>query len=738
MTINMVFKLVNLMIIASVFPFSASAQTSETWDGGGGDNFWGTGNNWADNSAPTGNNFLNFAGTTRLDTTNNLSIAGYRIFFNSGAGAFSLSGNAMSFFDFGGNDPQIQNDSSNTQTINLNITGDNTTDVDTFQLGAVSGDMVFNGTFNMNVNNIRVFSTAGRKITFNNVISSGGSGNRHFVIDGNTIVEFNAANIYAGETQINAGELWIGANGDTPNNNTFVGSVGATTTTAKFFLSDMDGGKTFSRTININPGDGGVGRRTVGGINTSGENTFSGAINRSTGLDNRAVTLFAANGGTVTFAGGINGDDSVLIDADGTGVVKFSTVAKTYTADTFVLDGELLIEGNYIPQAAFVGETSGSDDAALMIGTAGVTEDANVTVRSGNSGVMTVGGRNTSGTATYSGAVTLNEAAVFWAATGGTVDFTGAVTGNNALSLNGSGTVKFSGSSGNDFSSVAVNAGTVELNKSSGTAAIDANVTVASAGTMRNLNTHQISDTANVTVSGVWNLNSFSETINQLALNSGGQVQLGGSSAQLIVNDASGVYAGTFTGDSTVSIVKKGAGTVSITGANTGYAGRWFLVQGTTGMNHNNAAGTGTIFLGETTGTDTATLDSSVAGTSLANAIVVRSGSTGQKTIDNATGSGAITYSGAVTLDASLVATAGGTEVTTFSGIVSNSASSPIGSGKFIKRGDGTVVLGGVNTYTRDTEIDLGTLSVSGEQRDLSGSWRHRRQCHVGAVGSRC
>ncbi|MEI6084907.1 MAG: autotransporter-associated beta strand repeat-containing protein [Verrucomicrobiota bacterium] len=548
-----------------------------------------------------------------------------------------------------------------------------------------------------------MFSDTSKNITFGGVVSGGGK----LILDGYTIVKLNAANTFSGNTEINKGEVWVGPSGDLTSSAIFVGNGSQTANIAKFFMSDTDGGSTFTRTINVNPGNGNVDNRTVGGINTSGENIFSSTISRASSV---GLTLYSG-GGTVAFSGDITGSGSVLINADNAnGTVRYTTTAKTYAADTFVLDGELLIEGNYIPQAVSVGETSGSDDAALMIGTGGVTENANVTVRTGGSGVLTVGGRNTSGAATYSGSVTLEKATVFSAAgTGGTVDYTGAIGGNQAASISGPGTNRFSGTSANDFSSVAVNSGFLDLNKTAGTAAIDADVTVASAATLRNLAANQIADTATVTVSGTWNLNGNSETISNLVLNSGGLVKLG-SAAQLILNKGEGTYAGTFSGESGSSIVKKGPTTISVTGDNSNFTGTWFAVGGVVGLNHNNAVGTGnTVNLGETGGSDAATLDSSVSDTIISNNIIVRSGSSGTKKIDNATSTGSrtVTFAGSLTLNDNLTVDASTSETTALSGVIS-------GAGKLIKQGGGVLTLDKTNTYSGNTEIDDGTLKLAG------------------------
>ncbi|CAN5466886.1 hypothetical protein BH09PLA1_BH09PLA1_16900 [soil metagenome] len=95
------------------------AQNNDTWDGGGGDDNWGTGNNWVDNTAPSLNSQVNFAGSIRTTPFFNYGSfdAMYRIFFNSGASSFTLNGNSIKLADFGGNVPKVENSGSNKQPL---------------------------------------------------------------------------------------------------------------------------------------------------------------------------------------------------------------------------------------------------------------------------------------------------------------------------------------------------------------------------------------------------------------------------------------------------------------------------------------------------------------------------------------------------------------------------------------------------------------------------------------------
>lgn len=231
--------------------------------------------------------------------------------------------------------------------------------------------------------------------------------------------------------------------------------------------------------------------------------------------------------------------------------------------------------------------------------------------------------------------------------------------------------------------------------------------TTINSGEIRLGAANRISDSSALAVNsgGTMNLNNFNETVASLSLASGGTLSLG--TGQLIVNGGSGTWAGSITSGASGSLVKKGSGTVSVTGNNTGLAGAWYVVGGIVGFNHNNAAGSGTVYLGETGGSDAATIDISSTGVNVGNDIVVRSGSSGSKTIDQAVGSGTATFSGNITLNDTLRVTSSSGETLVLSGNIS-------GSNKLVKDQAGTVTLSGSNSYSGNTEIDRGTLSVSG------------------------
>jgi hypothetical protein len=102
--------------IAAMLASPSAMAADLTWSGGGIDANWLTAANWG-GVAPVANDSLFFAGSTQLgpvnDSTSGTQFNG--INFNSGAGAFTLSGNSI---NLGGN---ISNNSAANQTVMLDL-----------------------------------------------------------------------------------------------------------------------------------------------------------------------------------------------------------------------------------------------------------------------------------------------------------------------------------------------------------------------------------------------------------------------------------------------------------------------------------------------------------------------------------------------------------------------------------------------------------------------------------------
>lgn len=235
-----------------------------------------------------------------------------------------------------------------------------------------------------------------------------------------------------------------------------------------------------------------------------------------------------------------------------------------------------------------LGNTNGNSNATLNIDVAGVTVANAVTVQSGSSGVKTIGTTITSGGATNSGAVTLQDNVTLSVASGGSDLFSGNFSGTGGITFTG-GIITMSGL-GSYSGTSTLTGGTLNLNSS----ALGSNTfTISGASTLDN------TSGANVTLGNNppqnWNADfSFAGTSN---LNLGtGPVTLGATRTVTISNNiltVGGTIAGTGFGLTLVGpgqLALAAATTNSYTGGTTNQGGI-LAINGTTTFGD----GTGTL-----------------------------------------------------------------------------------------------------------------------------------------------
>ena len=172
------------------------------------------------------------------------------------------------------------------------------------------------------------------------------------------------------------------------------------------------------------------------------------------------------------------------LSLNGTGTFTVTGSDSDYNGATSVNAGAIAIGATVQPNttgplgsgtsAVNLGNTSGAANAAFYVTANGVQMGRDVLVRSGNTGTMTVGGLNTSGTAAYTGNVLLGtsngnpKGVSLSAEDGGTVEFDGNIVVNGkagsgySVTKTGLGTVVLAGSN-NYMGGTAVDDGTLVL-----------------------------------------------------------------------------------------------------------------------------------------------------------------------------------------------------------------------------------------------------------------------------------
>ena len=367
-------------------------------------------------------------------------------------------------------------------------------------------------------------------------------------------------------------------------------------------------------------------------------------------LGNGAVLTTGASNASTAFSGSITGGNSTSgLTKVGTGTFTLNG-ANSYTGPTTVIAGTLVLSGGAavsdFSDVSLVGNT-----AVLQVNTsktisalAGTQAGSKVTL--GNGAVLTIGGGN--GNTTFSGSIS---------------------GGNNTSGLTKTGAGIFTLTGTNTYTGpTTVNAGTLAL---AGGAALSDATDVSLAG-----------PTAVLQVSA-------NETIGSLAGNAtGGLVTLDNGVVLTTGGDnATTIFAGAITGgNGTSGLVKMGAGTLTLSGANT-YTGPTIISAGTLAMAGGAAIG------------DTSDISLTHAGTGL----LVTTGET--------IGSLAGMAGSVVTLGNGTILTVGRSNGSAiFAGTIGGGNST---SG-LLKTGTGILTINGTNTYTGPTTIDVGTLVVAG------------------------
>ncbi|WP_296347944.1 autotransporter-associated beta strand repeat-containing protein [Reyranella sp.] len=502
---------------------------------------------------------------------------------------------------------------------------------------------------------------------------------------------------------------------------------------------------------------------SLGVIEFTGNST-AGSANFTTTYSGQLVFKDSASGGTASYTA----DNYTVLDITGL-TTSGTTIGSIAGGGTILLGGKTLTVGGNNASTTYSGVISGSSGGLVKVGTGTLTLTGANTYLAGttvNGGTLRLGASNvlgfnrpvvvnsggtldlnnfntTLGQVTGDGSVTLGSGTLTLIALGGT--FSGVISGSGGLNVGGGAGATYTLSGTNTYSGgTAVNSNTI-LSVSS-----DANLGNVNGGLNLNNGTlafgssFNLASTRAVTIGssgGTIDVGGNNATISGAISGSGGLTKRGAGTLTLSgTNDFAGL---TIVGNNVVSYVavsadnQLGTAGASVT-ANTlgflkatssfsssrlfaltqGYAGfsvdagatlTWDgVIAGTPASGGLSVRGPGTLVL---TGTNTY-----VGGTAIATGTTVQISS--DANLGN--GSNAISfYSGtlAVTSDMSTgrsIALESGFNGTisvssgktlTYSGGISGDASS-----RFIKAGDGTLVLTGANSYTGGTTVSGGTL----------------------------
>jgi len=297
-----------------------SLQAQVTWDGGGGDTNWATADNWAGNIAPTAGSPLIFTGD--VQTTSNNTLANGTIingiqFTNDGStaetsGEFVLSGNSV--------------------TLSSGLTTTAVVPADTTLTDTINFDIILNGnrTFTANGN-------AANNTEHNLILNGDISGAFQLLTAGDATITFAGNNTF---TSFRLGDgsasTWNGTTGTRAgfvvvNNNGALGTGQVTSSGGQ--LQAGVSGINLANDFNV----------SVGGLRVGGSNDFelSGAITQD---ETRNYANYGT--GTVTLSGGLAGPGDFI--KEGSGTVRFQSVAPSFTGAQYVNEGTLLYFGNAI------------------------------------------------------------------------------------------------------------------------------------------------------------------------------------------------------------------------------------------------------------------------------------------------------------------------------------------------------------------------------------------------------
>jgi autotransporter-associated beta strand protein len=721
------------------------AQAFPTWQGSGTN--WTDAGNW---NTAFGYGQLQWTGGGNSTSWNNRGTTDmWRFFFNGGT-SYTLDGDTVRFFDFGGASGGVLNEGTGNQTINMNLSFRDSGSRPAFLLTTNTGGLTFN---NIEVtSNVTSLGIGG--VNSGSTVAVGGvlSGNKDVIVGtnalsgnttsmGNTRAVFSGNNTYSAATTVANGALTLAhANA--------LGSTNSGTTVASGASLRLSNSIAVAgEALSLN----GTGIDNNGAlVSVNGSNDYTGVITLAgtaylgaTNSSSLTVSNVAAGGnelwvvgaGTTTIAGGAtNSGSGTAFVKTGSGVAVLAG-SNAWSGAEFIREGTVVLSNN---NALGVGGTTtiGSNSVAaatLRIGQGIINSNA-INVEFG-SGTKTLSYQSGSGTGSQLGSISLNNSSLAFNVTnGGTLLIGGGVsapsggTDVSRLAIDGGGvlivTNAGTGIASTDRYQVRIGNGTMVI----GAGTIIARTNVTGLGHAIDLGVDLTNGIVNAASSlrasnGVTVSNSiFVSTTNSQARVLGasgadasvtfsGPVGLAGAGLTLDATNGQAVtVSGAITNFSgTGSLIKTGVGTATLSGANT-YGGATTIAGGTLQIDANSR-------LGNTNTTLTISNGGILRVTSAGGITNVITIGTGDGVLSNAS-PGAVTYSGAVSKNGTTLTSRSGSGTNVFTGVISGASANS----DFVVDG-GTTVFSNQMTYNGPTIVtNSGTLVLKVDNALPSGS----------------